>query len=116
MGMYFLLINIVLLNVIFGIIIDTFGDLRVQKNEKYEDKMNKCFICNIDRNSFERAGHNFTSHIKEQHYMWNYLKYIVHLKLKEKSEIDWFPINRATILDTDAGDDEQKLNVDKIKE
>merc|ERR1711998_214588 len=33
-----------------------------------------------------------------------------------KNEIDWFPINRATILDTDAGDDEQKLNVDKIKE
>lgn len=43
---FFLLIVTILLNIIFGIIIDTFAQLReISKNRDYDQK-NFCFICN----------------------------------------------------------------------
>ena len=48
---YFLLIIIMLLNIIFGIIIDTFADLRNIEEEKEKDKKEKCFIC--DQSAFD---------------------------------------------------------------
>jgi len=46
---FFASINIVFLNIIFGIIVDTFALLREQKECRKEDMKNKCYICNIDR-------------------------------------------------------------------
>ena len=39
----------VLLNVIFGIIIDTFSELRSDSLRMLQDMQNTCFICRIDR-------------------------------------------------------------------
>ena len=39
----------ILLNVIFGIIIDTFGELRSDNLAKKDDMENICFICGVDR-------------------------------------------------------------------
>ena len=36
---------IIILAIILGIVIDTFGSLREGEDEKNEDKENKCFIC-----------------------------------------------------------------------
>lgn len=41
------------MNIIFGIIIDTFAALRDEKNMKDNDENNKCFICGLDRGAFE---------------------------------------------------------------
>ena len=41
---YFILI-IIILNLIFGVIIDTFADLRSEKQQKEEILKNTCFIC-----------------------------------------------------------------------
>ena len=46
---FFLIVVIILLNIIFGIIIDTFAELRDQKRSIDDDMKNRCFICNIDR-------------------------------------------------------------------
>ena len=46
---YFFGVMIVLLNIIFGITIDTFGALREAKNERIEDTENICFICGIEK-------------------------------------------------------------------
>jgi hypothetical protein len=46
---FFLIVVIILLNIIFGIIIDTFAELRDNKRQMDDDMKNKCFICNIDR-------------------------------------------------------------------
>lgn len=121
---YWIWINIVLMNVIFGIIIDTFGELRDLKNDRYEDQCNVCFICNIHRNIFEQEGHNFTRHIKDQHYMWNYLKYMVLVREKDKGDlngvetfvwanmqnddISWFPNNKSHLLDSDKEKEEDQ--------
>jgi hypothetical protein len=38
-----------MLNILLGIIIDTFAQLRDQKSEMDYDMRNICYICNIDR-------------------------------------------------------------------
>lgn len=45
----FIIINIMLLNIIFGIIIDTFAVLRDEKNTIEDDKKNVCFVCSVHR-------------------------------------------------------------------
>jgi hypothetical protein len=50
---YYLVVVIVLLNVIFGIIIDTFSELRNQKQERARDTLGRCFICGIDKHTFD---------------------------------------------------------------
>jgi len=37
----------VLLNIVFGIIIDTFAELRVQKKQKEDDMANRCFMYDL---------------------------------------------------------------------
>ena len=44
MVFYFVVI-IIVLNLIFGVIIDTFADLRSEKQQKEEIIKNSCFIC-----------------------------------------------------------------------
>jgi len=108
--MNFYVVNIILMNVIFGIIIDTFSELRAEKNVQQLDIQNVCFICNIHRNDFERIGVDMRKH-RSDHWMWNYLKYMTYIWLKpaddtngledyvslcmKQKKIDWFPINRA---------------------
>lgn len=54
--------NIILTAIISGIIIDTFGERREKKEMIKDDTLNKCFICNIDREEFDRSGEDFTIH------------------------------------------------------
>ena len=46
---YFLIITTIILNVVFGIIIDSFAQLREELAMKDDDIKNYCFMCNIDR-------------------------------------------------------------------
>ena len=51
-----MLINIVSMNIIFGIIIDTFAELRDAQNTRDEDLKNVCFISGYERDVFEKQG------------------------------------------------------------
>ena len=42
---FFFIVIIIVLNLIFGVIIDTFADLRSEKQNKEEVIKNSCFIC-----------------------------------------------------------------------
>jgi hypothetical protein len=125
---YFLVVSVMLLNIIFGIIIDTFSSLRADKNERLVDTEEVCFICGIDKQVFDRASDEpdgFKTHIKVDHNMWNYLYYIFMLweqdrddddglelyvrKAIEADEIIWFPMNKAIRLDHAATEEEQTL-------
>jgi len=46
---FFVIVIIILLNIVFGIIIDTFADLREKKKEKERLLNSVCFIWGIDR-------------------------------------------------------------------
>ncbi len=43
--LFFFIVIIIVLNLIFGVIIDTFADLRSEKQQKEEVLKNSCFIC-----------------------------------------------------------------------
>jgi inositol 1,4,5-triphosphate receptor type 1 len=46
--LFFFIVIIITLNLIFGVIIDTFGDLRQEKQEKDYTLKNTCFICGMN--------------------------------------------------------------------
>jgi inositol 1,4,5-triphosphate receptor type 1 len=111
---FFIVITIVALNIVFGIIVDTFSELRDEKWKAQEDMASLCFICGNPSFEFEKRGNGFDKHVKEEHNMWAYLFYFIHLngilpndytsteeyiarKLRS-NEIDFFPINRAMSL------------------
>jgi len=83
---FFVVVVVVLLNVVFGIIIDTFSELRGEKQAKKAHMENTCFICGIDRFTFDTSGGGFNEHIHNDHWMWTYLALIVHVFEKSPTE------------------------------
>jgi hypothetical protein len=90
----------------------------------------RCFICGIEGYRFEinsSDGNGFERHVKDDHDMWNYLYFIVHLMRKDLDEhtgfesyvfeqvneidesgnivkkstpdVTWFPCNEAMVLE-----------------
>ena len=82
-------IVIVWLNILFGIIIDTFAELRDTKQKVEEDTKKRCFICGIEAYTFDRfVEGGFVRHTKGPHNMWMYLYFMHHLKLKDGTEFN----------------------------
>lgn len=84
-----------MLNIIFGIIIDTFGKLREDASDKETFLASFCFICGIAKDTFDSGSSNyFTStkgssysvHIREEHNMWDYVFFLIYLQLKDQNE------------------------------
>ena len=48
--LFFFIVIIIVLNLIFGVIIDTFADLRAEKQQKEDILKNSCFICGKNMN------------------------------------------------------------------
>jgi hypothetical protein len=114
---FFVIVMIILLNVIFGIIIDTFSDLRSQKESRMFDTLETCFICGINKQVFDRSSDQvdgFKRHIARDHNMWSYFYFLVFIWEQDKDDDDglelyvrdcvatddlsWFPINKAMCL------------------
>jgi len=69
--LFFLIIIIIIMNIVFGIIIDTFSDLRSQRDEKTLNQTTMCFICGIGRDQFDQDGQtDFKSHCSYEHNKW----------------------------------------------
>ena len=64
--LFWVLIIIILLNIIFGIIIDTFGELRTAHLAIKQNMENMCFISRIDRFTLDTKGNGFEQHVKEE--------------------------------------------------
>ena len=83
---FFALVNVIFLNILFGIIIDTFAELRDDKRKKEEDMNSCCFICGISADVFDREGGGFRRHVAKEHNMWQFLYFMHHLRLKERND------------------------------
>ncbi|XP_050990421.1 inositol 1,4,5-trisphosphate receptor type 2 [Labeo rohita] len=121
--LFFFIVIIIVLNLIFGVIIDTFADLRSEKQRKEEILKTTCFICGLERDKFDNKTVSFEEHIKSEHNMWHYLYFLVLVKVKDPTEytgpesyvaqmikeknLDWFPRMRAMSLVSSEGDSEQ---------
>jgi len=77
---FYIIVSIILLNVILGIIVDTFGQLRDQRANTEEYKSNVCFICSIERETFQKKSIDFLKHIEDDHNKWHYLYFFAYLK------------------------------------
>ena len=53
--LFFFMVIIIVLNLIFGVIIDTFADLRSEKQKKEEILKTTCFICGEESNKYEQT-------------------------------------------------------------
>jgi hypothetical protein len=112
---FFLMVNVVLLNVIFGIIVDTFADLRESEKAALLDMHSRCDICNIERTTFEEHGLDLEDHSNKDHSMWNYCFYKAYLAEKDESDytglesevarmvrlssVEWLPLYRSLAVD-----------------
>lgn len=61
---FVVVMNFVLLAIISGYIIDTFGSMRDANEAIEQDKRNRCFVCSLKREEFERNGISFTKVIR----------------------------------------------------
>ena len=125
----------ILLNMVQGIIIDTFGALREALQERIEDQTFTCFICGIDRHKLDKSSdedRGFYYHIKQEHYMWNYIFYKAYIQHKSKIDyngnetfvqkkieaydISWFPIKMARgVQDEEEEDSNNIQDLEEIK-
>uniref|UniRef100_A0A8C6Y146 Inositol 1,4,5-trisphosphate receptor n=1 Tax=Naja naja TaxID=35670 RepID=A0A8C6Y146_NAJNA len=121
--LFYFIVIIIVLNLIFGVIIDTFADLRSEKQKKEEILKTTCFICGLERDKFDNKTVSFEEHIKSEHNMWHYLCFIVLVRVKDPTEytgpesyvaqmiaeknLEWFPRMRAMSLVSNEGDNEQ---------
>jgi hypothetical protein len=60
---FFFLVTIILLNLIFGIIIDAFADMRDARNQVDHDVKERCFICGLNRFEFETKNKSWFDHV-----------------------------------------------------
>ena len=111
-----MIVSVILLNMVFGTIIDTFAQLREAKRQVDVDINNFCFICNLQRYLLDKdTEQGFDYHCKEDHDTWSYLYYIVYLRSKDSTdyngvesslysmflngEISWFPKDTCLVLE-----------------
>ena len=110
---FFLLIVIIMIDMVFGIIVNSFDELRHRNQKYHKDKKNYCYICHSNRDSLEKIRINFKEHTKKTHYLWNYVEYMISLKMKDihdlndmnqyirekidKKDITWLPTYKDII-------------------
>jgi len=103
-----------MLNIINGIIVDTFQALREHNNVKEDVRQNVCYICSIKRSKFEVKGIDFDEHLNNEHNIRNYFHYIIKiqqidehnlnstdfqvLNFLKDSRTDFFPVKKALSL------------------
>ena len=102
----FLLINMIFSNVFLALITDAFTEMRELAWKKENDKVNVCFICDLDKSDSISQNIRFNRHI-EEHFKWKYINFMSKLilnadvefnneeyyiwNLMKKRSIDWFP-------------------------
>lgn len=100
--LFFIVVNVIVMNIVFGIIIDAFAGktfiiailsklinllaLRDQKSKTSKDKRNICFICGLSRPKFDNLK-GFEFHVETEHNTWNYMFFIYNMRIKKKSNL-----------------------------
>lgn len=114
--LFMIIIVIIMLNIVLGLIIDTFAVLRENDEVSIKDREKKCFICGKEKEEIERLTRQpFRVHTLTEHNEWTYLFFIAYLEFKEKTEhngtdsyikqlvdardVEWIPQQRGLSFD-----------------
>ena len=83
---YFTFFEMLFNNIVSGLMLDAFSSLREEADSLDNDKKNKCYICDISRESLEKQGFDFDDHTRNKHFLWNYIFYIYVLEQKDETD------------------------------
>lgn len=111
---YFSLINIIILNIVFGTILSAFAALRDARHELLQDIQNNCFICSLPRTTFDNIPNGFTMHKEQEHNIRYYIYFLYNVRfklrrrlmgmelyvneLRNDSSSSWIPLMRSSRL------------------
>jgi len=114
---YFIIINTIILNIVFGVIIDTFGDMRDEAFRRQEILDSTCLICLNQKQDIDASEIKFKAHTEVHHNIWDYINFIVYLQSKQKKLLsyveeeallciekrgtDWIPLKSTFLLDSE---------------
>ena len=85
---FYLLIRVMMLKIVFGIILDSFTELREFKSNIEKDMKFKCFICNIEKDECEKKNQDFNKHCQETHNVWDYANYMIMLRMADFKKLN----------------------------
>eukprot|EP01063_Lacrimia_lanifica_P001878 TRINITY_DN1097_c0_g2_i1.p1 TRINITY_DN1097_c0_g2~~TRINITY_DN1097_c0_g2_i1.p1 ORF type:complete len:3588 (+),score=1056.47 TRINITY_DN1097_c0_g2_i1:122-10885(+) len=85
--LFYVLITVIFMNIVFGIIVDTFGELRQKREAREQEMRTRCFICNVESSDFDKRADGFENHIVRDHNMWNYMFFVYYLATKPKDDL-----------------------------
>ena len=107
---YFIFISILLFEIIFGMIVDSYEEFKEEERKREYDGKNVCFTCGLNKEAIEKNNLRFDDHIKF-HKIWKYFFYYQFLKrfpvndyngidiyvsgLIEKQQLSWLPHRRT---------------------
>jgi len=123
---FFLLIVIIMIDMVFGIIVKSFDILRHRHQKFITDKKSYCIICHSNKDLLGKERLNFKEHINITHNLWNYVEYMISLKLKDindlnyinkyvrdkldKKDISWLPSYKDIIAKNEVNDSDFEEN------
>ena len=106
--LFHIIVVLIMTNLIFGIIVDSFGAFRASTEESENDKQNICYICQMTRDDAINKNIDFNKHRGDVHDMWNYVYFLTYLHINnsnnfkmletsvwdklEESDTSWIPI------------------------
>lgn len=84
---FFIIFVTVGLNVVTGIIIDGFRELKSERNKKLADMQSRCTVCDIEKDVFTKYDVSWDQHLKDEHNIWHYIQVFYMLKCKAEEKL-----------------------------
>jgi len=84
--LFFAIVILIVQNIIFGIIVDTFGELRDKREELLEELNTQCYVCGVSRKVLERSGKGWVYHFLNEHSLFAYMAFITYVVEKDASQ------------------------------
>ena len=85
---FFVINYMVMLRIVFGIVLDSFRELRKKHYNIVKDMSNKCFICNLEKDICEKNNKSFKEHCEIEHNLWDYANYMILLRMQDPHDLN----------------------------
>jgi len=134
---YFIILDIMILNTIVGLIVDSFSAKRTAAEARARMLETQTFISCIERRKVESVTQSlgisdgFEYHEEYRQHKWDYMSFIFHLREKniqdftgpeqqirtliDRRDISWLPIQRSVMLEVDGGDTKEVTANERIE-
>lgn len=86
--LFYWIIRVMMLKIVFGIILDSFRELRELKSNIDKDWRFKCFICNIEKDECEKRNKDFDEHCGQLHNVWDYANFMIYLRMVDAQDLN----------------------------